>query len=412
MTQPCGDNGNPIHVIGMGLSFQDLTLAHLDLIHAAQVLVGGRRHLEAFQGLPAIQREIAHPVSDSIDFIKENMASRRVVVLASGDPLFFGIGKTLIDHLGPDKVVVHPNVTTMASAFARLKLPWQEAGWVSLHGGKGEGSLGDALEEKDLLCLLTDPVNDPAAIAQILRRRHDQWDMWVLERLGMPDESITPVDVGRAEEASYAQPNVVVLRKKEPKNPPGSLCLGTPDHWFLHEKGLITKAEVRAVVLSTLRLEKDQIFWDLGAGSGSVALEASLFLSRGYVYAVEKEPDRILQIEANARRFGVRNLSAVRMEMPEGLDRLPRPHRVFVGGGGKHLAGILDAAGMLLNSGGRMVISSILFETLNLSLARLENMGWRTGVTQIQVNRSRQMPWGRRMESLNPVWIIIGEKGA
>ncbi|MBI9074579.1 MAG: precorrin-6y C5,15-methyltransferase (decarboxylating) subunit CbiE [Desulfatibacillum sp.] len=400
-----------VHVIGMGLSPHDLTRTHLELIHEAQVLVGGKRHLEAFAHVPAVQRKIASPISGVLDFIQENMDTRKVVVLASGDPLFFGIGKTLVERLGPERVVIHPNVTSMAGAFARLKLPWQEAAWVSLHGKKGLSPLKTALDEKDLLCVLTDPANNPAAIAQMVRAHDYSWRMWVLEKLGTPDEKISDLDFMQAALSDFAQPNVVVLQKGELGDPRGSLGLGTPDHWFVHEKGLITKAPVRAVTLSLLRLEKHHILWDLGAGSGSVGLEASLFVPQGFVYAVEKNADRIKQIQANIQRFQVENLSVIHAEMPEGLDQLPRPDRVFIGGGGKHLPGILDAVKKYLRPGGRVVVNTVLLESLSQAAAQLEAMEFKTSVTQIQVSQSRKMPFGQRMEALNPVWIIAGEKG-
>jgi precorrin-6Y C5,15-methyltransferase (decarboxylating) len=188
------------------------------------------------------------------------------------------------------------------------------------------------------------------------------------------------------------------------------LRLGTPDHWFVHEKGLITKALVRAFVLSMLRLEKHHTLWDLGAGSGSVGLEATLLLPQGLVYAVEKNAERIRQIRANAEKFKVENLTAVHIDMPDGLDRLPRPHRVFIGGGGNVLPGILEKAAVFLEHGDLIVVNAVLLETLTMAVKRLEEMKFKTSVTQIQVSQSRKMPWGQYMESLNPVWIIVGEK--
>lgn len=399
-----------VHVIGMGLSPQDLTQAHLELINQAQALVGGKRHLEAFRHIPAIKREIVGPISEVLEFIRENMDTRQVVVLASGDPLFFGVGKTLVDHLGSGRVVIHPNITSMAAAFARLALPWQEAAWVSLHGQKSMDVLKTAMDEKSLLCVLTDPANDPAAIAQMVWEHDTPWDMWILEKLGTPDEKITLLDPAQTGSESYAQPNVVVLKKKEWNDPPGPLRLGTPDHWFIHEKGLITKAPVRAVALSMLRLEKHHTLWDLGAGSGSVGLEATLLLDQGFVYVVERNADRIKQILANAERFKVENLTAIHIEMPDGLDALPRPHRVFIGGGGNALPGILEKVSAFLEPGGIVIVNTVLLETLNRAVNQLEEMKFKTSVTQIQVNQSKKMPWGWRMETLNPVWIIAGEK--
>ena len=402
---------NPVHVIGMGLSPKDLTQAHMDIIRSAQVLVGGKRHLSAFQDIHAIKREIAGPIDKVIEFIRENMAYRKVVVLASGDPLFFGIGKVLIEHLGKDRVVIHPNVTSMASAFARLGLSWQDAGWISLHGKKDMSRLRDVLDEKRLICVLTDPVNNPSAIAETVCGHRDSWKMWVLQRLGSKDEIIKCVDPGSARGEEFVQPNVVVLKKEELRDPPGPLCIGAPDHWFIHERGMITKAPVRAVSLSLLRLKKDHLLWDLGAGSGSVSVEASILLSAGRIYAVEKNRDRASQIRANADRFGVENLNVIHAEMPGCLDELPGPDRVFIGGGGKAFPEILEKAGRVLRPGGRIVVNTVLMETMNMAVTRLNKMKFKTEMIQLQVNRSKEMPSSLRMEALNPVWIIAGEKG-
>ena len=187
--------------------------------------------------------------------------------------------------------------------------------------------------------------------------------------------------------------------------------LGSPDHWFVHEKGLITKASVRVLSLAALALAPDNILWDLGAGSGSVGIEASLFLPEGFVYAVEKNKDRIGQIQANVKRFAVKNLSAVQAQLPNGLGDLPRPDRVFIGGSGKDLDQVLSAVVTVLNPLGRIVINTILMETLHLAVSVLEERGFEVEITQAQISKSRKMPWGRRMESLNPVWIIAAQKG-
>ena len=170
----------PVHVIGMGLGPSDLTASHLALIERAAVLVGGKRHLSYFEDAKALKKEISSPVSGVLDFIEENMTGGLVVVLASGDPLFFGIGKTLIARLGADKVIIHPNITSMAAAFARLKLSWQDAAWVSLHGRDNMSVLAKAMDDRDLLCVLTDPKNDPWAVKKQVESHEYAWQVWVL----------------------------------------------------------------------------------------------------------------------------------------------------------------------------------------------------------------------------------------
>jgi len=401
----------PVHVIGMGLGPADLTPVHLALIHRAAVLVGGKRHLSYFRDAAAVKKEISSPVSGVLDFIARHMADGLVVVLASGDPLFFGIGKTLIKRLGRDQVIIHPNVTSMAAAFARLKLPWQDAAWVSLHGRDNMAALAKAMDDKDLICVLTDPENDPRAVKKQVDAHDYAWQMWVLENLGAPEETISVMDDHPDLAGDFSRPNVVVLQKGEPAAPAGPLRPGTPDNWFVHEKGLITKAPVRVLSLAALALSPDNTLWDLGAGSGSVGIEATLFLPDGFVYAVEKNQRRVAQIKANAARFNVENLAVTLAELPRGLDSLPRPDRVFIGGSGKHLDQVLAVAAGALNPSGRIVINTVLMETLHLAVSVLEKKGFGVSLTQAQISTSRNMPWGRRMEALNPVWIIAAEKG-
>jgi precorrin-6Y C5,15-methyltransferase (decarboxylating) len=400
----------PVHVIGMGLGPSDLTASHLALIERAAVLVGGKRHLSYFEDAKALKKEISSPVSGVLDFIEENMTGGLVVVLASGDPLFFGIGKTLIARLGADKVIIHPNITSMAAAFARLKLSWQDAAWVSLHGRDNMSVLAKAMDDRDLLCVLTDPKNDPWAVKKQVESHEYAWQVWVLENLGAPEEKISTMDEHTDVDTVFAQPNVVVLQKGELAAPSGPLRLGTPDNWFVHEKGLITKAPVRVLSLAALELAPDNILWDLGAGSGSVGIEATLFLPDGFVYAVEKNQGRVSQIKANVERFKVKNLSVTLAQLPHGLANLPRPDRVFIGGSGKNLGQVLDVVATVLNPLGRIVVNTVLMETLHLAVSVLEEKGFRVSLTQAQISKSRNMPWGRRMEALNPVWIIAAQK--
>ena len=401
----------PVHVIGMGLSRADLTTAHLDLIERAAVLVGGKRQLSYFEDTPAFKKEISSPLTRVLDFIESNRGTGLVVVLASGDPLFFGIGKILVTRLGPDQVVIHPNVTSMASAFARLKLPWQDAAWVSLHGRDNMSALAEVMDDKELICVFTDPENDPWVVKKQVDSHAYAWQMWVLEKLGAPDERIISVDEHTDEARVFAQPNVVILQKGELAAPGGPLRLGCIDNWFVHEKGLLTKAPVRVLSLAALELATDHILWDLGAGSGSVGIESTLFLPDGFVYAVEKNKNRIEQIKSNVKRFAVKNLSVVQAQLPDGIADLPKPDRVFIGGSGKDLDQVLNVVAGVLKPLGRIVINTVLMETLHLAVSMLEEKEFEVEITQAQISKSRKMPWGRRMEALNPVWIIAAQKG-
>ena len=403
-----------IQVVGLGLGVQDLTAHHRAIIAGADVLIGGRRLLALFPDSPAEKKVIGKDVAEVLAFIRRRLSRRSIVVLASGDPLFYGIGAKLVEAFGPQGVVIHPNVSSAAAAFARIGQPWQEARVVSLHGKRNEGVLLELLRSEDTVAVLTDPGHDPAAVARLLLE-HDlgPFRMCVLEALGTASERVGWHDLRRAASTKFQEPNIVVLKRRpdraDRKRP---LLLGAPDAWFDHEKGLITKAEVRAVALSKLRLGPRHTLWDLGAGSGSVAVEAALFVTAGKIIAVEKDPQRVEQINANAKRFDVGNLRAVQARLPEGLARLPRPHRVFIGGGGRDLPGIIAAAARRLRPDGILVVNTVLVKNLDAAAETLRELGFRTEIVQVQILRGQDMPFSTRLEALNPVWIITGVRTA
>jgi precorrin-6Y C5,15-methyltransferase (decarboxylating) len=405
-----------IDVVGVGQGVDDLTANHRRIIERAEVLIGGKRLLALFPDAPAEKKIIGKDLDGVIAFIRRRMTRRSIVVLASGDPLFYGIGAKLVDAFGPERVAIHPNVPSVAAAFARIKEPWDGVRIFSLHGRDNESELLGALAEEERLAVLTDPERNPAWLArQVLEKFGGGFRMAVMEALGTAAERHGWYALADAAAQDFREPNIVLLnREARAKAGRTLLCLGTPDDEFEHERGLITKAEVRAVTLARLRLEAGLVLWDLGAGSGSVAIESALFIRRGRIVAVEKDPGRVAQIKANARRFGVRNLKVVQAVLPDGLKRLPRPDRVFIGGGGRDLGRIIAAAVECLRPAGRIVVNSVLVSSVNTAREALKALGFDIELIQVQINRSRDMPGGERMEALNPVWIVDGirkEKG-
>jgi precorrin-6Y C5,15-methyltransferase (decarboxylating) len=401
-----------IDVIGLGLGPDDLTSKHRAIIDCADILMGGRRLLAFFPDAPAEKKIIGKNLDDVIAYMRKWMKRKSIVVLASGDPLFYGIGAKLVETFGPDRVTIHPNVSSVAAAFARIKEPWGGVRVFSLHGRKNESGLLKALTEEDRVAILTDPERNPAWLARrMLETLGGGFHMAVMEALGTVSERHGWYSLEKAAAMKFGEPNIVVLKRDpQPLAARRRPFLGTPDEWFDHHQGLITKSEVRAVTLAKLRLEAGQVLWDLGAGSGSVGIESSLLLGRGKIVAVEKDPQRVEQVKANAKRFGVRNLKIMQTELPEGLERLPKPDRIFIGGGGRELGRIITKAARYLRPGGRIVVNTVLLPSMNTAQANLKELGFATEVIQVQIHRSREMPGGERLEALNPVWIITGSR--
>ena len=400
----------PIQVVGLGMSPADLTPGAREIIREAQVLVGGRRLLEYFPEHRSMKIPLGKDPEGTLRQLAALAETRRVVVLASGDPNFYGVGALVVKVLGAEQVVIHPNLTAVQAACARLKMAWQDATVISLHGRSWE-PLSAALGKPGPLIIYTDPAHVPGEIARFLINRGlADVRLCVLEDLGQDTERITWLEPAEAREREFSPLNLVVVAPA-----PGTeglklpqLHLGLPEVALAHEAGLVTKAEVRAVVLAKLALLPGLVLWDVGAGCGSVGLEASLLLPGGKIYAVERQPERAAQIAANRDKFGAHSLEVVCGEAPECLGKLPEPQRVFVGGGGPAVGAIVAEAVRRLGSDGRIVITAALLETLAAARAALAEAGWEAEVVQLQVSRSHPLAGGTSMQALNPVWIVTG----
>jgi precorrin-6Y C5,15-methyltransferase (decarboxylating) len=378
----------------------------LDLIDSAEVLVGGKRHLSYFPEHPGEKLAIGTDMDGLLSRIKGLASSQRVVVLASGDPNFYGIGPRLVETLGSENVVIHPNITTVQAAFSRLKMSWHDAEVVSLHGRDWEG-LREAMARGPKLAVYTDPTHTPSRVAGFLM--YAGWGvarMCVLEDLGQETEKTTWLEPEDALDRDFSPLNLVVIMRETPAPARAQLHLGMPEDAFTREKGLITKTEVRAVVLAKLALCPGQILWDVGAGCGSVGLEAGLLIGHGKVFAVEQKVSRFRQIIANRDRFGVQNMEVVCGEAPEALKALPTPDRVFLGGGSHQLEGILDFVIQSMPDHGRLVMTAALMESVHKGQSLIEKQGWETEISQLQINRGHRLGLGTHLEAMNPVWII------
>ena len=401
-----------VAIIGMGLSPEDLTTRHLQIIESADILVGGQRLLDYFKAASAQKQPIDKNIAKAVDFIKDRMKTQSIVVLASGDPLFFGIGSILIKALGPENVAVYPNISSIAAAFARIKEPWSQVRVVSLHGRNNDYAVFNALNEGNAVAVFTDPVNNPAWIAKrLIAEDFGDIKMCVLESLGTDAERFNWYNLNQASEMAFSEPNLVILkrntREQQLKKTPH---LGIPDNYFVHQKELITKSEIRAITLSKLQLLPDHVLWDLGAGSGSVSVEASLLARSGKVIAVEKSRERVDQIKNNINQFGITNLEVIQAVLPDGLAGLPQPDRIFIGGGGRNLKAIIKVAVASLKPNGVVVINTVLMPNVLTAMETLEALGLKTSMVQALISHSRKMPWAERLQAQNPVWIVSGSR--
>jgi precorrin-6Y C5,15-methyltransferase (decarboxylating) len=413
---------NKIAVIGMeGDGLDHLTPDSRRRIAAADLLMGGERHLGRLPGSSAERIAIGSNLKEiaerALSGLKEG---KRVVVLASGDPLFYGIGAFLIKRIGKERVEVVPAVSAMQLAFARVKEPWQEAALVSLHAKPIENLL-PALEEKGLIGLFTDETNTPDAIARfLLERGHADWNGWVCEHLGGVEEWVGAVTLEEMARGRFAPLNVVILKREKPPDASGADrpvrwegAFGIPDDLFVYRKpkaGLITKKEIRVMSLAEMGLHPDSVTWDIGAGSGSVSIELARLCPEGRVFAIEKNREDFELIERNMRRFGIGNVTAVCERAPAGLEHFPDPDAVFIGGSGGEMEEILSICTARIKPRGRIVANLITMENLHHFSHFFKEVPWEVSYTLAQVSRSKPILEMVRYEALNPITLAVAKR--
>ncbi|OGR39278.1 MAG: hypothetical protein A3J80_11450 [Desulfobacula sp. RIFOXYB2_FULL_45_6] len=404
-----------IDIIGIGLCIDDITQNHLDLIRACDILVGGERHLEWFDDLGKETIVIKSQIVKVVETLREKMKHSKIVVLASGDPLFYGIGSTLIQYFDKEHFNIYSNISSISAAFAAIKVPWHDAAVISLHGKK-EAISFPKLSNENKIAFLTSPKMNPRDIAEmIIKEGLYEFRVCVLENIGHKDKEkiswFDDIDLMRRQ--TFQDPNVVILLKRvlQKKEVSRETHIGMDDSLFKHSKGLITKSEIRCITLSKLKLiKKDHILWDIGSGSGSVGIEASFLIPWGLVYSIEKHPGRISDIVHNIKNFNCSNVKIVNTEFPDKTEDLRTPDRIFIGGGGEKMPEIMEMSCEKLAPYGIIVINTILLQTIGIAMTILEKHRFRTEVVHVQISRSKPMPYGDRFEAINPVWIISGSK--
>lgn len=413
----------------IGIGYRPLSRRAKETLKTAEVVLSSNRLLDVFmryEDYEAVKGRIRviNNVEETIAFIRSWLSSDPyptgdIALLSSGDPLFFGIGRRMIDEFGRDSVEIIPDLSSIQEAFARIKLPWDDAFLVSLHGGpdptKRRRMLYDIHDiprlhdEHAKIAILTDKVNNPSEIGRVLSGVESKTVIHVCERLGYPDERITTGTPGDISSMTFSDPNVVIIQKSRGESHVSAVRFGLREDEIIHDRGLITKDEARAVALHKLRLPLKGVFWDLGAGSGAVSIEASLLSPGLRVFAVEKEPERVRTIRENVRRMETRGLTIVQGTAPEALLDIPTPDRVFIGGSGGNLGRIIELVSRRMLAG-IVVANAATLETLNESVTCLEQHGFSVEFSELLVSRSKIVAGKRHMAALNPVFIVKGER--
>lgn len=371
-----------LSIIGIGEDGLDgLTEASRKALANAQFVFGGPRHLE----LAAVgQRGQPWPVPFSVEPVLA-LRQRKVAVLASGDPFWYGAGGSLASHLKPGEWQAFPAPSTFSIAAARLGWRLEETICIGLHAAPFERLLPHLSRGQRLICLTRDASAVSDLMGWLEAHGHGAAKVWVMEALGGPRERIRSADAADLPLEGVRAPVAAAI---EAAGSPGlQRSSGLPDDAFVHD-GQITKRAVRAVTLSTLAPRRGEHLWDIGGGSGSVSVEWAL--AGGTTSSIEARPERAEIIRTNASRFGLSHqIEVIEGSAPGALHGLPPPDAVFIGGGANET--LLKALWVCLPLGSRLVANAVTLE----SEALLSEWHARCGGTLMRIGISEAEPLGR-----------------
>lgn len=396
-----------VTVVGIGTgSLAYMTQAAISAITEADLLIGARRMLKAAGDLGKPCFGCLDP-DEILRYIKEHPQYRRVAVLMSGDVGFYSGAKKLLPLLGEFDVQVICGISSVAYFSAKIGLPWEDMHLISLHGR--EEAISRVLRQHPKVFALVGGSDGIARLCgELTNSGLGEVTVYVGERLSYPDEAITIAKVSQLADRSFDPLSVAVLVNHD-FSPP-KLSYGLPDDCFVRGDVPMTKSEVRSVSLSKLELTRDAVIYDIGAGTGSVSIEAAILASEGKVYAVEKNPEAIALIYQNIAAHRLSNVVVVQAAAPEALAELPVPSHAFIGGSGGKLREIIR---LLLDKNPkiRIVANLITLESIGEMTACLREFGLTDSeVVQLSVAKSKKAGAYHLMMGQNPIYIVTCQR--
>lgn len=395
-----------------------LTEAARRVLVEADVLLGAPSILDRLDRAAGRKVVLEAEMPGALAQVREALKASNPVLVCGGDPLFYGVARYLCDRLGKESFTVVPHVSSMQLAFARVKESWEDAYLTSLSDRPIEAVV-DRIRTAEKVGLFSGDEQTPARLARaLLDRGIDYFRAYVCENLGSPDERVTQAELTDLTAMDFSSLNVLILVRK-PDRPNqfsrqgGRRLFGNPDDAFaqsLPSSGLITQAEVRSMALAQLDIRPSSTVWDVGAGSGSLAIEAAQLANQGMVYAIEPEPADIALIQANAEAFGVPNVKAVAGRAPEVLAGLPDPDAVFLGGLGRQFDELLGEIHRRMQPGGALVVNVATIEGLASAYQTLKKLAAPVRVWNISIARGIEQMDTLRFDAIAPTFLLAVTK--
>jgi precorrin-6B C5,15-methyltransferase / cobalt-precorrin-6B C5,C15-methyltransferase len=396
---------NKIKLIGIGAEGRASILPIYETwINESEVLVGGGRQLSYFPDFSGEKVEITGGLSDLVEGLK--IDRRKTVILASGDPYFYGIGASLASKL---PLEVYPSVSSIQLAFAKMNTAWHDAYFTSVHGRSMVG-LAQRIDGREKIVILTDHTHTPSRIASyLLSFGMTEYRAFVAEDIGGENERYSFYSLSELANMECHPLNVLILIQTVPRP---HWTIGIEDEEFSQRKpeaGLITKKEIRVLSLSAMNLSARSIVWDIGTCTGAMAIEAAKIAREGAVFAIEKNAADLENCSKNLAKFRT-DITVLEARAPEGLDQFPDPDAIFIGGTSGNMEDILTVCCTRLKEDGRIVVNAVTIESLSEAVAIFRSKGFKTTITLAQISRSKPVLQLTRFDPLNPIYIITGSR--
>ncbi len=395
-----------VYLVGVGMGNPDtLTAEAARAIRSSELLIGAGRLLEPFETFAVPKLPLVLP--DQIVAAIREFEGTRISVLLSGDPGFYSGAAGLYQRLDMEQVITLPGISSVNYFCAKLHTPWHDVKLVSAHG-RNCNAVGEVQSNGKVFFLTGGKMKAESICRQLCSAGFGQLNAWAGERLSYPEERILSGSVEELARISFADLAVLLVENPAPI-PMAPMAPGIPDDRFQRGKVPMTKEAVRTLAVSKLRLCRDSVVWDVGAGTGSVSVACSLAARQGIVYAVEKNEEALSLLRENKATFGVSNLRVIAGTAPEVLSGLPAPDCVFVGGSSGALRPILEQA-LAKNAGVRLTVTAVSLETLTGCLSAFQELNLqKVDVMQVTAAQARALGNRHLILGQNPVWILSGE---
>ena len=417
-----------IHVIGINsFKFEDLSLKSQNLfLETANIAVPNSyfEEIKSWSENSLLKKKSFFSSKSNNELVNWLRSQKNDVILISrGDPLWFGIGRILLENFSKDELSFYPSNTCIQLAFSKLKIPWQDTFYVSIHG-RDSTRLVEALKARpSSLAIITDSNNKSL---EIIKKNLselnmiDIYDVWLCEEIGLDNEKIRKLNLKESLPSDISSLNIVVLTKTKKNYSNNNLPLfGISDHIFKtfdDRPNLLTKREVRVQILAALELPRNGVIWDIGAGCGSIGLEALKLRPNLDLFCIDKRIGSKSLIQENSKRLSVKPKFIFEGDInnilnTRNLSSFEKPNRIIIGGCDKKTKlQIINTLAKGMSSGDIIVIPIIDIQTIKELKEVLEDENFKTNLNLIQTYKSLSIAKGMRLEPNNPVFLLKGKK--